>query len=99
MTEDEEAIEESTEESAEESSEPVKSQARAPVKKGPEILYKSSKDFYRAMAKQWGITCKMSDNCRCLDCQVIIPPGGPSPHPSFAPSFNNAFLQFILLKR
>ncbi|XP_033334946.1 uncharacterized protein LOC117225474 [Megalopta genalis] len=36
--------------------------------KGP-ILHKSSKEFYRAMAKQWGITCKMSDHCRCLDCQ------------------------------
>lgn len=34
------------------------------------ILHKSSKEFYKAMAKQWGITCKMSDHCRCLDCQV-----------------------------
>jgi len=38
--------------------------------KGPKILHKSSKEFYKAMAKQWGITCKMSDHCRCLDCQV-----------------------------
>ncbi|XP_076633357.1 uncharacterized protein LOC143347759 isoform X1 [Colletes latitarsis] len=38
-------------------------------KKAPKILHKSSKQFYRAMAKQWGITCKMSDHCRCLDCQ------------------------------
>ncbi|XP_011168154.1 uncharacterized protein LOC105201708 isoform X2 [Solenopsis invicta] len=37
--------------------------------KGPKILHKSSKEFYKAMAKQWGITCKMSDHCRCLDCQ------------------------------
>ncbi|KAG7207550.1 hypothetical protein KM043_009179 [Ampulex compressa] len=37
--------------------------------KGPEILHKSSKEFYRAVAKQWGITCKMSDHCRCFDCQ------------------------------
>ncbi|XP_031850217.2 uncharacterized protein LOC116435125 [Nomia melanderi] len=37
--------------------------------KGPKILHKSSKEFYRAVAKQWGITCKMSDHCRCLDCQ------------------------------
>ncbi|XP_076167685.1 uncharacterized protein LOC143146862 isoform X1 [Ptiloglossa arizonensis] len=37
--------------------------------KAPKILHKSSKQFYRAMAKQWGITCKMSDHCRCLDCQ------------------------------
>lgn len=36
------------------------------------ILHKSSKEFYKAMAKQWGITCKMSDHCRCLDCQVYI---------------------------
>lgn len=42
---------------------------RQPVK-GTEILHKSSKEFYRAVAKQWGITCKMSDHCRCLDCQV-----------------------------
>ncbi|XP_076671515.1 uncharacterized protein LOC143370370 [Andrena cerasifolii] len=37
--------------------------------RAPKILHKSSKEFYRAMAKQWGITCKMSDHCRCLDCQ------------------------------
>ncbi|XP_015435543.1 PREDICTED: splicing regulatory glutamine/lysine-rich protein 1-like [Dufourea novaeangliae] len=37
--------------------------------RGPQILHKSSKEFYRAVAKQWGITCKMSDHCRCLDCQ------------------------------
>jgi hypothetical protein len=41
--------------------------------KGPKILHKSSKEFYKAMAKQWGITCKMSDHCRCLDCQVRLP--------------------------
>lgn len=39
-------------------------------KKGIEIMHKSHKEFYRAVAKQWGITCKMSDHCRCLDCQV-----------------------------
>ncbi|XP_053997573.1 uncharacterized protein LOC128886583 [Hylaeus anthracinus] len=38
-------------------------------RRAPKILHKSSKQFYRAMAKQWGITCKMSDHCRCLDCQ------------------------------
>lgn len=65
MTDDEEAIEESTDEG-----EAVNNQVAPPAKKGQEILYKSSKDFYRAMAKQWGITCKMSDNCRCFDCQV-----------------------------
>ncbi|XP_049546101.1 uncharacterized protein LOC125957446 isoform X3 [Anopheles darlingi] len=37
--------------------------------KRPEILYKSSKQLYKAMAKECGITCKMSDQCRCLDCQ------------------------------
>lgn len=37
--------------------------------KAPKILHKSSKELYRAVAKQWGITCKMSDHCRCLDCQ------------------------------
>ncbi|XP_015513591.1 uncharacterized protein [Neodiprion pinetum] len=41
---------------------------RTPIK-GPEILHKSSKELYRAVAKQWGITCKMSDQCRCFDCQ------------------------------
>lgn len=40
-----------------------------PEKKGPEILYKSSKELYKAVAKECGITCKMSDQCRCLDCQ------------------------------
>lgn len=32
--------------------------------KGPEILYKSSKQLYKAVAKQCGITCKMTDTCR-----------------------------------
>ncbi|XP_043471589.1 uncharacterized protein LOC122504508 [Leptopilina heterotoma] len=36
---------------------------------GPEILHKSSKELYKAVAKQWGLTCKMSDHCRCFDCQ------------------------------
>lgn len=40
--------------------------------KAPKILHKSSKELYRAVAKQWGITCKMSDHCRCLDCQVSL---------------------------
>ncbi|XP_055606888.1 uncharacterized protein LOC129754703 [Uranotaenia lowii] len=39
------------------------------VQPGPEILYKSSKQLYKAVAKECGITCKMSDQCRCLDCQ------------------------------
>lgn len=42
---------------------------RTPAK-GPEIIHKSSKALYRAVAKEWGITCKMSDQCRCFDCQV-----------------------------
>jgi len=41
-------------------------------KAAKKILHKSSKEFYKAMAKQWGITCKMSDHCRCLDCQVYL---------------------------
>lgn len=40
-----------------------------PESKGPEILYKSSKELYKAVARECGITCKMSDNCKCLDCQ------------------------------
>lgn len=36
-----------------------------------EIFHKSSKEFYKAVAAQWGITCKMSDHCRCYECQVI----------------------------
>ncbi|XP_057328020.1 uncharacterized protein LOC130669265 [Microplitis mediator] len=39
------------------------------IVKGPEIFHKSSKELYRAIAKQCGISCKMSDQCRCLDCQ------------------------------
>jgi len=35
-----------------------------------EIFHKSSKEFYKAVAAQMGITCKMSDQCRCLECQV-----------------------------
>ena len=40
-----------------------------PEAKGPEILYKSSKELYKAVAKECGITCKMSDQCRCYECQ------------------------------
>ena len=71
MAEDEEAIEESNEDST---AEEVKkrNKKKLQTKKSTEKSYKSSKDYYRAMAKQWGITCKMSDNCRCLDCQVIM---------------------------
>jgi len=32
--------------------------------KGPEILYKSSKQLYKAVARQCGIVCKMTDTCR-----------------------------------
>lgn len=32
--------------------------------KGPEILYKSSKQLYKAVARQCGIQCKMTDTCR-----------------------------------
>ncbi|XP_034941685.1 uncharacterized protein [Chelonus insularis] len=39
------------------------------IVKAPQILHKSSKELYRAIAKQCGISCKMSDQCRCLDCQ------------------------------
>lgn len=30
---------------------------------------KTSKEIYKDLAKQWGITCKMSESCRCMDCQ------------------------------
>lgn len=30
---------------------------------------KTSKEMYLAMAKEMGIECRMSDQCRCLDCQ------------------------------
>ncbi|XP_055838044.1 probable WRKY transcription factor protein 1 isoform X1 [Episyrphus balteatus] len=33
------------------------------------ISNKSSKEIYKAISKQWGITCKMSDQCRCMECQ------------------------------
>uniref|UniRef100_A0A6B2E7E3 DUF4802 domain-containing protein n=1 Tax=Phlebotomus kandelakii TaxID=1109342 RepID=A0A6B2E7E3_9DIPT len=35
----------------------------------PEILSnKSSKELYKAVAKQYGITCEMSSSCKCLEC-------------------------------
>lgn len=37
--------------------------------KGPTIFHKSSKELYKAIAKQEGITCKMTDDCRCFECQ------------------------------
>lgn len=33
------------------------------------INNKYSKEIYKDLAKQWGITCKMSDGCRCMECQ------------------------------
>lgn len=33
------------------------------------INNKKSKKIYKAVAKEWGITCKMSEQCRCIDCQ------------------------------
>lgn len=33
------------------------------------ISNKSSKEIYKDLAKEWGITCKMSDGCRCMECQ------------------------------
>ena len=35
------------------------------------IVHKSSKELYKALAAQLGISCKMSDHCRCYECQVI----------------------------
>ncbi|KAL7042325.1 hypothetical protein ACKWTF_001101 [Chironomus riparius] len=37
--------------------------------KGPELLYKSTKELYKVVARECGITCKMTDTCRCVDCQ------------------------------
>lgn len=33
------------------------------------INNKSSKKIYKEFSKQWGITCKMSETCRCMECQ------------------------------
>lgn len=44
--------------------------AAVEARRPPQIIHKSSKELYKAVAAQWGITCKMSDHCRCLDCQV-----------------------------
>ncbi|XP_072155768.1 LOW QUALITY PROTEIN: uncharacterized protein [Bemisia tabaci] len=40
----------------------------APVKR-QEIVHKSCKEFYKAVAAEWGNPCKMSDHCRCIECQ------------------------------
>jgi Domain of unknown function (DUF4802) len=45
------------------------SYSEAPPPPGKEILYKSSKELYKAVAKECGITCKMTDTCRCVECQ------------------------------
>ncbi|KAL1512682.1 hypothetical protein ABEB36_002238 [Hypothenemus hampei] len=47
----------------------VNSQSSTAPPRAQEIMHKSSKEFYKAVAKQFGITCKMSDHCRCYDCQ------------------------------
>ncbi len=44
---------------------------QSPSAKGPEILYKSSKELYKAMAKECGIDCKMTDTCRCVKIFAI----------------------------
>ncbi|XP_063701784.1 uncharacterized protein LOC134831884 [Culicoides brevitarsis] len=49
--------------------EPQYEPATPQQKPGKEIIYKSSKEMYKAVAKECGITCKMSDQCRCYDCQ------------------------------
>ncbi|KAF4529051.1 hypothetical protein B566_EDAN006072 [Ephemera danica] len=48
---------------------PRPSTAPPPSTSSMQIQHKSSKQLYRAVAAQWGLTCKMSDKCRCLDCQ------------------------------
>jgi hypothetical protein len=39
--------------------------------RGPEILYKSSKQLYKAVARQCGIQCKMTDTCRYVLCLFL----------------------------
>ncbi|KAG5675769.1 hypothetical protein PVAND_005645 [Polypedilum vanderplanki] len=39
------------------------------TKRPPDLVYKSTKELYKAVARECGITCKMADNCRCVDCQ------------------------------
>ncbi|KAL0268370.1 UNVERIFIED_CONTAM: hypothetical protein PYX00_010342 [Menopon gallinae] len=67
------SLEQSQASSSESVSSKVNSTVTSPTepRKGIEIMHKSHKEFYRAVAKQWGITCKMSDHCRCLDCQSM----------------------------
>jgi hypothetical protein len=33
---------------------------------------KSSSELYREAAALLGLTCSMSDSCRCIECQVIV---------------------------
>jgi len=33
---------------------------------------KSSTELYREAAALLGLTCSMSDSCRCIECQVIV---------------------------
>lgn len=33
---------------------------------------KSSSELYREAAQLLGLSCTLSDNCRCLDCQVNL---------------------------
>lgn len=43
----------------------------APAAKGPELIYKSTKELYKAVARECGITCKMTDTCRLVYCYTI----------------------------
>lgn len=33
------------------------------------ISNKATKKLYKELSRQWGFTCQMSENCRCMDCQ------------------------------
>lgn len=38
----------------------------------PRRQRRSSTELYKEAIKILGLTCKLTDNCRCIDCQVII---------------------------
>lgn len=35
---------------------------------------KSSAELYKEAVEILGLTCSLTDSCRCIDCQVILPP-------------------------
>ncbi|CAB3367433.1 Hypothetical predicted protein [Cloeon dipterum] len=60
---------------------PTEAEGTAEVPENYNHKRRSSTELYREAAAIWGLTCRMSDSCRCLDCQVHSLAPTPAPCP------------------